>query len=241
MRGESLDGHALYLDVDGTILDLALTPDRVEVPEWLVPTLQRLADQLDGAVALVSGRTVRAIDALFNPLRLPAVAVHGGQIRLPSGVVLVDEPLAAALQCAGPLLERAIVPLRGVQLENKHCAMALHYRGAPESGREVLKIAEVVASGLGPQFAVLVGQCVVEIRPRHLTKGAGLQRLMEEAPFRGRTPIFAGDDLSDEDAFQVVNRLGGITLRVGEGAGATAATHRLTEPEQLRRWLHEIA
>ena len=111
----------------------------------------------------------------------------------------------------------------------------------PESGREVLKIAELVASGMGAQFAVLVGKCVVEIRPRHLTKGAGLQRLMEEAPFRGRTPIFAGDDLSDEDAFQVVNQLGGITLRVGEGAAASAATHRLAEPEQLRRWLHQIA
>ena len=241
MQGESLHGHALYLDVDGTILDLALTPDTVEVPDWLVPTLRRLADKLEGAVALVSGRTIPAIDALFNPLKLPAVAVHGGQIRLPSGATLVDEPLAAALQAAGPLLERAILPLRGVQLENKHCAIALHYRRVPESGREVLKIAEVVASGMGAQFAVLVGKCVVEIRPRHLTKGAGLQRLMEEAPFRGRTPIFAGDDLSDEDAFQVVNQLGGITLRVGEAAAASAATHRLTEPEQLRRWLHQIA
>jgi trehalose 6-phosphate phosphatase len=213
----------------------------VEVPEWLVPTLRRLADKLEGAVALVSGRTIPAIDALFDPLKLPAVAVHGAQIRLPNGVMLVDEPLAAALQSAGPMLERAIVPLRGVQLENKHCAIALHYRRVPERGREVLKIAEVVTRSMGAQFAVLVGKCVVEIRPRYLTKGAGVQRLMEETPFRGRTPIFAGDDLSDEDAFQVVNQLGGITLRVGESAAPTAATHRLAEPEQLRRWLHQIA
>jgi trehalose 6-phosphate phosphatase len=127
----------------------------------------------------------------------------------------------------------------GARLENKRSAVALHYRAVPERGREVLKLAELVVASLGPEFAVLVGKCVVEIRARHLTKGVGIRRLMEQAPFRGRSPIFAGDDVTDEDAFEVVNQLGGISVRVGEPA-ASAASYRLADPEQLRRWLLEI-
>ena len=232
----SLAGHALYLDIDGTILDLAPSPDRVEVPVWMVPLLQRLWLKLDGAVAFVSGRNIAAIDALFEPLKLPAIGVHGGEIRIGGGPVVIDESLMAELQAALPLLHDAIAHVHGVYLENKRCAIALHYRSVPERGREVLKIAELVVAGLGPAFAVLVGKCVVEIRPRHLTKGAGLRRLMEQEPFRGRSPIFAGDDVTDEDAFEVVNRFGGISVRVGEAA-PSAATYRLADPDQLRQWL----
>jgi trehalose 6-phosphate phosphatase len=236
----SLAGHALYLDIDGTILDLAPTPEGVEVPVWLVPLLQRLSLKLDGAVAFVSGRTVAQIDALFEPLKLPAIGVHGGEVRVGGERVVCDESLVAELQSALPLVGQAVARVPGVRLENKRCAIALHYRSVPERGREVLKVAELVVASLGPAFAVLVGKCVVEIRPRHLTKGAGLRRLMEQPPFRGRSPIFAGDDVTDEDAFEVVNQLGGISVRVGEAA-PSAATYRLTDPEQLRRWLLEIA
>jgi trehalose 6-phosphate phosphatase len=235
-----LAGHALYLDIDGTILDLAASPDVVEVPTWLVPLLQQLSLKLDGAVAFVSGRRIAAIDALFTPMKLPAVGVHGGEIRLAGDSVVVDQALAAELQSALPLINEAIAQIRGAWVENKGCAVALHYRSAPERGREVLKVAEMIVAGLGPAFAVLVGKCVVEIRPRHLTKGAGIRRLMEQAPFRGRSPIFAGDDVTDEDAFEVVNQLGGISVRVGEAA-ASAATYRLADPDALRLWLREIA
>jgi trehalose 6-phosphate phosphatase len=235
-----LAGHALYLDIDGTILDLALRPEAVEVPVWLVPLLRRLSLKLDGAVAFVSGRQVAAIDALFAPLKLPAVGVHGGEIRAAGADVMVDEALAAELQSALPLANDAIARIPGAWVENKGCAMALHYRSVPERGREVLKVAELIVASLGPAFAVLVGKCVVEIRPRHLTKGAGIRRLMEREPFRGRNPIFAGDDVTDEDAFEVVNQLGGISVRVGEAA-ASAATYRLADPDELRRWLLEIA
>jgi trehalose 6-phosphate phosphatase len=236
----SLAGHALYLDIDGTILDLAARPESVEVPAWLVPLLQQLSHKLDGAVAFVSGRTIAAIDELFRPLQLPAIGVHGGEIRLMGEWLASDESLVKELQAARPLLSEAIARLPGVWLEDKRCAIALHYRAALERGHEVLKLAEMVVAGLGPQFAVLVGKCVVEIRPRHVTKGAGIRRLMGHAPFRGRSPIFAGDDVSDEDAFEVVNQLGGITVRVGDLA-PTAATYRLNDPDQLRRWLLEIA
>ena len=236
----SLAGHALYLDIDGTILDLAPTPESVTVPDWIVPVLQRLMHRLDGAVAFISGRTVAQIDALFLPLQLPAVGVHGGEIRFGSEAVVQDAALVAQLQDALPLLNAGVARLPGVRLENKGCAIALHYRAVPERGREVLKLAQLVVASLGPAFAVLFGKCVVEVRPRHLTKGAGIRRLMERAPFLGRSPIFAGDDVTDEDAFEVVNQLGGISVRVGDAA-PSAATYRLRDPQQLRDWLCEIA
>jgi trehalose 6-phosphate phosphatase len=236
----NLAGHALYLDIDGTILDLAPTPDRVEVPAGTVELLQRLRLKLDGAVAFVSGRPIAAIDALFEPLRLPAVGVHGGEIRLAAEPVTIDDSLVAPLQTALPLLREAIAAAPGIWLEDKRCALALHYRNVPERGRDVLKLAERAVAALGPAFAVLVGKCVVEIRPRHLTKGEGIRRLMAQAPFRGRSPIFAGDDVTDEDAFELINQLGGISVRVGAPA-PTAASYTLADPDQLRRWLHEIA
>src|SRR5471032_3254215 len=104
----ALAGHALYLDIDGTILDLAPSPEAVEVPVWMVPLLQRLARRLDGAVAFVSGRPIAAIDQLFSPLRFPAVGVHGGEVRAPNGEIVIDEQLTAELQSAEPLLQEAI-------------------------------------------------------------------------------------------------------------------------------------
>ena len=235
-----LAGHALYLDIDGTILDLAPSPEAVEVPVWMVPLLQQLSGKLDGAVAFVSGRTIAAIDHLFRPLTFPAVGVHGGEVRTADGEIVIDRQLSDQLQAAEPLLQQAIARIRGVQLENKRSVIALHYRSVPERGREVLKIAELVASGLGSEFGVLMGKCVVEIRPRHLTKGSAIRRLMERAPFRDRIPIFAGDDTTDEDAFEVVNGLGGISLRIGDEI-PTAAKFRLATPDQLRGWLLDVA
>jgi trehalose 6-phosphate phosphatase len=236
-----LKGHALYLDVDGTVLNLASSPDAVEVPSDVVPLLRKLADTLEGAVAFVSGRSISAVDALFAPLRFPCIGVHGGEVRTPDGQLVRDLRLAEELNAALPLLRRAIAQLPGVLLENKGSAIAMHYRSVPDRGREVLKIAEVVAAGMGSAYAIRLGKCVVEICPRHLTKGSALMQLMERAPFRGRTPIYAGDDSTDESAFEVVNRLGGISVRVGVDQVPTAATFRLPDPERLRAWLHEIA
>jgi trehalose 6-phosphate phosphatase len=235
----SLAGHALFLDIDGTLLDLAHTPEAVEVPAWMRPLLQRLSDRLEGAMAFVSGRTIESIDRLFRPLVLPAVGVHGGEIRGPQGMQPPDESVIGQLQSVEPVLQAAIARMRGVQLENKRSAIALHYRSVPERGREVLKVAELIVGGMGGQFAVLMGKCVVEIRPRHMTKGSAIELLMQEAPFRGRTPIFAGDDCTDEDAFEVVNRRGGISIHIGESA-STLANHRLASPDQLREWLQQV-
>lgn len=205
----------------------------------MIALLQRLSDKLSGAIAFVSGRTIESIDRLFKPLVLSAVGVHGGQIRAPNGMIVVDERLVRELQSVEPVLQETIARMRGVQLENKGSAIALHYRSVPERGREVLKVAELIVSGMGSQFAVLMGKCVVEIRPRHMTKGSAIDQLMRQPPFDGRTAIFAGDDCTDEDAFEVVNRLGGISIHVGDSA-STAARYRLTGPEQLRDWLQQV-
>lgn len=238
--GHGLAGHALYLDIDGTLVEIAQSPEGVRVPEWLLPLLRRLSLKLDGALAFVSGRTLASIDELFAPLKLPAIAVHGTEIRANDQHEIFAQPLAAQLQRALPPLLAAVERLAGVRLENKGSTVALHYRSAPERGRDVLKLAELTLCELGSEFGLLVGKCVVEIRPRHINKGTALTRLMEQPPFRGRTPIFAGDDNSDEDAFAVVNRVGGISVRVGAPA-PTAATYRLADPDALRAWLGEIA
>jgi trehalose 6-phosphate phosphatase len=240
IQATGLAGHALYLDIDGTIVEIAQSPEVVRVPEWLLALLGRLSLKLDGALAFVSGRTLASIDELFAPLKLPAIALHGAEVRSDDEHVIFAQALALELQRALPPLLAALEGMRGVRLENKGSVLALHYRGAPERGRDVLKLAELTLCELGPEFGLLVGKCVVEIRPRHLNKGTALSRLMEQPPFRGRIPIFAGDDSSDEDAFAVVNRLGGISVRVG-APGPSAATYRLPDPDALRAWLCEIA
>jgi len=240
IQATGLAGHALYLDIDGTIVEIAQSPEVVRVPEWLLALLGRLSLKLDGALAFVSGRTLASIDELFAPLKLPAIALHGAEVRSDDEHVIFAQALALELQRAQPPLLAALEGMRGVRLENKGSVLALHYRGAPERGRDVLKLAELTLCELGPEFGLLVGKCVVEIRPRHLNKGTALSRLMEQPPFRGRIPIFAGDDSSDEDAFAVVNRLGGISVRVG-APGPSAATYRLPDPDALRAWLCEIA
>jgi trehalose 6-phosphate phosphatase len=238
-----LKGHALYLNIDGTILDLAARPETVEVPCEIVPLMRQLAATLDGAVAFVSGRTISAIDALFAPLRFPAIGVHGGEVRTPEGQIVRDQQLGRELAEVAPLLRQAVAHVGGgVLLEDKGSAIALHYRTVPDRGREVLRVAEFVIADadMATHFAITLGKCVVEICPRHLTKSAALLQMMERSPFRGRTPIYAGDDVTDEGAFELVNRLGGISLRVGDDA-PSAASFRLPDPARMRGWLQEIA
>jgi trehalose 6-phosphate phosphatase len=237
--GMQTAGFAVFLDIDGTLIDLAPTPDAVVVPAALIVLLRELAARVDGAIAFVSGRPIAGIDALFQPLQLPAVGVHGVEIRTGDGRMLVDRRLNDHLQRVVPLLERTMAQVPGLQIENKGSAIALHYRSAPDRGREVLQAAEMAVARLGGEFGVLLGKCVVEIRPRHATKGAAIERLMEQPPFQGRTPIFAGDDVTDEDGFAVVNRLGGVSVHIGDST-TTCATCRLADPQQLHDWLRQV-
>jgi len=231
---------AILLDVDGTILDLAPTPREVFVSSELRTTLARLFDRTGGALALVSGRPLAELDLLFAPLELPIVGGHGAEIRpRPHGAVArgAASPLAddlkrrlATIAAAGP----------GILLEDKDYSLAIHYRLAPEKEAMVRQAVLDICEELAPSSVeVLPGKLVVEVKSAGFDKGVGVSRLMAQPPFKGRTPIFIGDDTTDEAAFAVLPQFHGMGFSVGRampGAVAWFAT-----PHDVRTWLEQIA
>lgn len=240
-----LHDYCLLLDVDGTLLDIAPHPDAVFVPPLLVPTLAQLHDDLGGALALVSGRTIGRLDELFSPLALPAVGVHGAELRLPHAPVqaIGDEEgsasARAALQQARAALSQRMPGWEGCVLEDKGQALAVHYRGAPRHAREIEEVLHALASG-DRQLTVLAGKCVYELKAAAHTKGAGIARLRRSAPFAGRAVIYVGDDVTDESGFEYANAVGGYSIRVGASA-PTAARFTVDAPAQVRGWLEALA
>ena len=212
--GPNLDPRAcaLFLDVDGTLLDIAPRPDAVQVPDGLVADLDALRRAGSGALALVSGRAVAVLDALFAPLRLPAMGGHGTQMRLePDAAIeaetLIDARLADALR-------HLPARLPGVLAEDKGTAFALHYRARPDAGPALRKaIAEALEDARG--LDILDGHFVFEVKPAAIDKGTAVAAAMARAPFAGRHPVFIGDDVTDEFAFRAVNALGGTAIAVG--------------------------
>jgi trehalose 6-phosphate phosphatase len=227
---------ALFLDVDGTLLELAETPDRVVVPPSLVPLLAQVSERSGGALALVSGRMLSAIDALLAPLRLPAAGLHGFERRDFAGVVHRQAaPKAAALARARSKLRQYAADRAALLLEDKGSALALHFRAAPELAQEAEAEVRAVARESG-DFSVVCGRMVVELRPARATKGAALAAFMREPPFQHRHPVMVGDDITDEDAFEWVNAAGGVSVGVGI-ARPTAASIRLASVDQVHGWL----
>ncbi len=244
-------GRALFLDLDGTLLDLAPRPELVQVPESLPGLLGSLARELDGALALVSGRPLGAIDALIPSVspsvcpgltlgRLDAAGTHGAEWRQGGRVETLASSDPAAVEALGVLARglRAQVENRpGLLVEDKPGALALHYRLAPEREAEALELAERTAQALGPAYRLQHGKQVVEVLPAAAGKGTAIRRFMAVPPYAGRTPVFAGDDLTDEDGFAAVESLHGISIRVGPPGAPTRARHRLDSPAALRAWL----
>jgi trehalose 6-phosphate phosphatase len=226
---------ALFLDIDGTLLDLAPEPQAVQVPPGLEARLKALALGLGGALALVSGRPVGDIDRFF-PGGFDAAGTHGAQWRLGGTETAPGPEVEAALAEITPLLREGLDGLPGVLLEPKPHAIALHYRLAPERSAQVLSLAKRAAQALGPAFRLQTGKRVVEILPAQAGKGAAIERFMGCPPYAGRTPVFVGDDRTDEDGFAVVNTLAGLSIRVGDG-GQTQAPFRLHSPSAVRDWL----
>jgi trehalose 6-phosphate phosphatase len=223
---------ALFLDFDGTLVDLAAQPEAVRVTPDVIPTLQRLAARLSGALAIVSGRRLADLDSLLAPLQLPVAAEHGAQRRLASGEIV---------QSAAPDLHEVIRRLdvlarchRGLRLEVKAAAVALHYRHAPELEAVCLQ-AMTDALSVTSGVELLRGKCVLEIKPAGIDKGSAIAAFMARAPFAGRSPLFAGDDVTDEAGFAVTQQLGGCGIKVGEGA--TQAVCHCASPAALRQWL----
>jgi trehalose 6-phosphate phosphatase len=238
------DRWAIFLDVDGTLLAIAETPEAVCVEPALRLLLERLAGANDGALALVSGRSLASIDALFAPLRLPAAGLHGWERRRGDGTLApVAEPTAILAPLRPVLLAFAAVR-PGLRVEDKGGSLALHYRLAPHYAATVCQRARELAAA-EPQLRLIEGRKVVELVPRGSDKGAAIADFMAEPPFAGRMPVYAGDDTTDEDGFAAVNRLGGLSIKVANpetrGARGTQARHRLPSIATLHTWLAALA
>lgn len=226
---------ALFLDVDGTLLELAEHPDSVVVPPGLVALLARMRDSLDGALALVSGRSLASLDALLGAARLDAAGCHGAEMRI-NGKVRV---LAGADKLVSSLGERLARLTDGIPLtlvEVKTHSVALHYRTPHLEPDAAFALARQAVGEMGQRFRILRGKQVVEILPVGAGKGTAISQFLAEAPYKGRRPVFAGDDVTDEEGFREVNRRRGISVRVGI-SGETAARFRLETTRGLLSWL----
>ncbi|MGH8174790.1 MAG: trehalose-phosphatase [Steroidobacter sp.] len=229
-------GWALFLDVDGTLLEIAPTPQAVHVPESLKLLLNTLCVRLDGALALISGRSIENLDQLFAPHRYCASGVHGCERRVASGAMLRPEISARSLATARSALTAFVQAREGLLLEDKGYGLAVHFRLAPHLHDEVHEQMAVMLQHLGPDFRLQAGKFVFEIRPAHWSKGTSVSAFMQEPPFLDRRPVFIGDDVTDEDAFGAVNALDGVSVRVGE-ASNTIAKYRLAGVAAVHRWL----
>jgi len=224
----------LFLDVDGTLLDFAPTPDAVRVDASLVDLLRRLERACDGALALITGRPISQVDALFDPLQLPVAGVHGFERRNAQGHYFRPDFVGTGLAFLRAELTALARSLHGLLLEDKGCAFALHYRQSPNLEETVrLRLARLVSVGL-PAFELLEGNCVVEIKPVEHDKSTAIEAFMQEEPFIGRTPVFIGDDTTDLDGFAAVRRFNGHPIAVGSRIPGKT---RLAGPREVRAWL----
>jgi trehalose 6-phosphate phosphatase len=228
--------HALFLDFDGTLVDIAPSPDRIVVDPALTRTLARLLHRQDGALAIVSGRPIAEIDRWLAPLQLPAAGIHGAERRDVRGAI--ERRDDASLAPIVEQMERLAAAEPGLRVERKRGAVALHYRDAPHC-ETLCRHALQEALAQAPEFALLPGKCVFEVLPRGISKGRSVQAFLAAPPFAGRPPVFIGDDVTDEAGFEAVQAVGGIAVKVGPGA--SVARFRLDDAAAVRRWLAEAA
>lgn len=226
--------YAFFFDLDGTLAEIQHHPHQVTIPRVVRQHLSHLAQMSNGALALVSGRTIAELDKLTFPLRVPLAGVHGAERRDSRNKIHIISLPPAVLTPLQQALEDGMREFKGAQLEIKGMAFALHYRNAPGDEAAIYTLARrLVAHYDG--LALQPGKCVVEIKPKGVNKGAAIAAFMQEAPFSERTPVFVGDDLTDETGFDVVNCLNGISIKVGNGD--TRAQYRLHDVQAVYRWL----
>jgi len=229
---------AFFFDFDGTLVELAPTPDGIIVPPAVIDTLARLRRLTHGAVAVVSGRGIDSIDGFLGLPDLPIAGLHGAERRDASGDTVRlgfnDERLLR--------MERVLADLvnahPGTLLEIKGAALALHYRNAPLAETVAREATERLVAQHADAYVLQPGKMVYEIKPKNVDKGRALAAFLDEPPFAGRTPVFAGDDLTDEKAFAIVNERGGLSIKVG--AGETSARARIDSVGAFVGWLGDI-
>lgn len=236
----ALSAIALFLDVDGTLLEIAAAPQSVSVPDDLRERLRALFLAGGGGVALVSGRSIAALDGLFAPLTLPSAGLHGFERRGASGAYARKPPPSqAALEVAQAAMSHLARRHPGLLVEDKQFALALHYRGAPHLEDTVVELMQGIAASLAGELELQRGKMVVELRPAGTTKADAVSDFLQEAPFAGRVPIFIGDDLTDESAFELVNAREGLSVLV-DANRPSAARARLADVTAVRGWLAEL-
>jgi trehalose 6-phosphate phosphatase len=234
-----LDEIAILLDIDGTLLELAPTPREVWVPPGLSNTLNRLLEKTSGALAMVSGRSLNDIDLIFAPDQFPAVGGHGAEMRLGAD----SEAVATHAPPLDEELKRRLATIAklspGILLEDKGYSLALHYRLAPHAERAIFEAVSLIRADLpNAPIEVLPGKCVCEIKPSGFTKATGVRELMTHEPFKGRRPIFIGDDVTDESVFAMVPEYGGLAFSVGRHVQGVAGY--FDEPREVREWLARL-
>jgi trehalose 6-phosphate phosphatase len=230
---------AILLDIDGTLLDLAPTPREVWVPPGLAKTLNRLLERTAGALALVSGRSLNDIDLIFAPAEFAAIGGHGAELR-----VIADSE--AVVTHAPPLdkeLKRRLAAIArlspGILLEDKGYSLALHYRLAPHAEKAIYEAVSLIRADLpNASIEVLPGKCVCEIKHSGFNKASGVRELMAHAPFKGRRPLFIGDDVTDESVFAIMPDLNGLAFSVGRRAKGVAG--HFDEPSDVREFLARL-
>jgi trehalose 6-phosphate phosphatase len=237
MVGElRLDDIALFLDLDGTLLEFVADPQTVRIDDELRRQLQLLHQRTDGALAIVSGRPIAELDRLLAPLLLPLAGLHGFERRNAQGF-MQRQRLPTSLAPVADRLRKQIRHAAGILLEDKGAALAVHYRNAPSQEPLVRSLIAKVLPHLPPDFEPIEGACVIEFKPAGCSKGMAVSAFMAEPPFTGRTPVYVGDDATDQDGFAAARRHAGVAIAVGD---RVHAPYRLENPASVRRWLDQL-
>jgi trehalose 6-phosphate phosphatase len=230
---------ALLFDVDGTLIELGPSPFEVDVPASLLTSLQRLTEMTDGALALVSGRPVADIDRLFTPLKFPAIGGHGAEMRLRGDAVTTSAAMTLSPDLRRHLAEATMLG-PGIVVEDKGYSLALHYRRAPRCAERLRKhVAACRLAFAGEATELLLGKAMFEVKRPGINKGDSVRALMTHPPFAGRTPVFVGDDITDESVFKAMPLIGGKCFSVTRYFPGLAGTFE--SPTQVRRALQRLA
>jgi trehalose 6-phosphate phosphatase len=228
----------LFLDVDGTLIDIAPTPDAVRVAPGLPTLMMDACRALDGALALVSGRPIATLDRLFAPRCWAAAGLHGLERRDATGRMhgaAVPHPHLGEVR---DLLVAAVAEAPGALLEDKGITLAVHYRAVPSREPQLRRAVQAAVEGLGEAFHVLEGDHVLEIKPAAANKAEAIRAFLSEPPFAGRRPIFVGDDVTDLDGFAAVESAGGLSIAVGDRVDAQC---RVASPRDVHALLADLA
>jgi trehalose 6-phosphate phosphatase len=228
---------ALFLDIDGTLAEIAAEPHLARIEEDIVGLLPRLARRLCGALALVTGRGITDVDRMLPGLRLPVAGQHGCERRDADGAIHLHAPAPATLARLRAMVAELAARHEGLMLEDKGFTLALHYRRVPHLAAQVHQALQISLAAIedAGDYVLQPGKMLIEVRPEARDKGTAISDFLAEPPFARRRPVFVGDDRTDEHGFAAVERQGGWSIKVGPGR--TAARFRLASVAAVRQWL----